>query len=282
MGVHMKNIVSQQWLINNLLNEDLIILDVRWDLNNPSKGFSEYEKNHIKGAHFVSLEEIMTGELGAHGGRHPLPSMDKFIEDMKSLGITDDSKVVIYDDGDLAMAGRLWWLLKYIGKNDVCVLEGGMKHWIDNNLEVTNKAVGPKPSNSLSLNINNSMEVHMDYVKSVVNSNNIAIIDSRAIERYSGQIEPLDKIPGHIPNSLNYPWTNLVTDGKIMSIEDLRDYFEPLKKFEEIIVHCGSGVTGTVNILFMEEIGLNPKLYVGGYSDWVSYADNVVINNSNN
>jgi len=279
MGVNMKNIVSQQWLINNFSNEGLIILDVRGDLNEPDLGFREYKKNHIKGAQFVSLEDIMTGESSIHGGRHPLPNMEKFIEDMKELGINDDSIVTIYDNGDLAIAGRLWWLLKYIGKSDVFVLDGGMKHWIQNNLEVNNEVVKPKVSNSLSLNINHSMKVDIDYVKSVINSSNVAIVDSRAAERYSGEIEPIDRIAGHIPNALNFPWTNLVTDGQIMAMEDLRNYFEPLKKFEEVIVHCGSGITGTVNILFMEEVGLNPKLYVGGYSDWVSYADSIVINN---
>jgi len=279
MGVNMKNIVSQQWLINNFSHEGLIILDVRGDLNEPDLGFREYKKNHIKGAQFVSLEDIMTGKSSIHGGRHPLPNMEKFIEDMKALGINDDSIVAIYDNGDLAIAGRLWWLLKYIGKSDVFVLDGGIKHWLNNNLEVNNEVVKPKISSSLSLNINHSMKVDIDYVKSIVNSKNIAIVDSRAAERYSGEIEPIDRIAGHIPNALNYPWTNLVTDGQIMAMEDLKHYFEPLKKFEEVIVHCGSGITGTVNILFMEEVGLNPKLYVGGYSDWVSYADNIVINN---
>lgn len=273
----MKNIVSQQWLIDNLSKENLIILDARGDLNEPDLGFREYKKSHIRGAQFVNLEEIMTGELGIHGGRHPLPNMEKFIKDMKMLGVNDDSIIVIYDNGDLAIAGRLWWLLKYIGKSDVFILEGGMKKWLDNNLEVTSEVVTPKPSNSLSLNINHSMQVDMEYVKAAIDSNSIAIVDSRASERYSGEIEPLDRIAGHIPNALNYPWMNLLSDGKIMAVEDLVNYFEPLEEFEEVIVHCGSGITGTVNVLFMEEVGLKPKLYVGGYSDWVSYEDNPVI-----
>ncbi|MCC5909996.1 MAG: sulfurtransferase [Clostridiaceae bacterium] len=273
----MKNIVSQGWLINNISKENIIILDARADLNNPKHGFSQYKKAHIKGAQFISLEEIMTGEIAIHGGRHPLPNMEKFIADMMELGMHNDSIVVIYDDGDLAMAGRLWWILKYIGKKDVFILEGGMKHWLLNNLEVTNQITQAPASKSLSLNINHSMEVDMHYVKAAVDSNTIAIIDSRVPERYSGEIEPLDKIAGHIPNALNYPWTNLVNNGEMMTLEDLIDYFKPLEKFDEILVHCGSGITGTVNVLFMEEVGLNPKLYVGGYSDWVSYENNIVI-----
>jgi thiosulfate/3-mercaptopyruvate sulfurtransferase len=273
----MENIVSQQWLINNMSNENLIILDVRAELDDSDYGFREYKKGHIKGAQFVSLEESMTGDFGVHGGRHPLPDMKEFIENMKKLGIHDDSTIVIYDNGDLAMAGRLWWLLKYSGKDKVYILAGGMKNWLDNNLDVTTEIPYFKESDSLSLNIDHSMEVDMNYVKSAIDSNNIAIIDSRAYERYSGEVEPIDRIAGHIPSALNFPWMNLVTDGKIMDIEDIVNYFEPLENYEEIIVHCGSGITGTVNILFMEEVGLKPRFYVGGYSDWVSYEDNIVI-----
>lgn len=278
----MKNIVSQKWLINNLSNDNLIILDARADLNDPDAGFREYQKHHIKGAQFVSLENTMTGKLEVHGGRHPLPNMETFIKDMKKLGINDNSTVIIYDDGDLATAGRLWWLLKYSGKTNVYILEGGIKEWLNNNLEVTTEVVEPKTSNSLSLNIDSSMVVNMNYVKQSIDSNNIAIVDSRAQDRYCGKIEPIDRIAGHIPSAINFPWMNLTNDGKIMTLEELKKHFSSLESYEEIVVHCGSGITGTVNIIFMEEIGLNPKLYVGGYSDWVSYEDNIVVSENDN
>lgn len=273
----MKNIVSQEWLLNNLLNEDLIILDARAGLIDQDYGYQAYKEGHIKGAQFVSMEETMAGELGPHGGRHPLPDMDVFIEDMKKLGINNNSTVVVYDDGDLAMAGRLWWLLKYSGREKVYILEGGIKYWNDNNLNLTTETLEVKRSNILDLNIDYSMVVDMDSVKAATKSDKIAIIDARAEERYLGQVEPLDRIPGHIPKALNFPWMDLVADGKIMGKEQLINHFKPLEKYEEIIVHCGSGITGTVNYIFMEEIGLKPQLYAGGYSDWVSYDDNEVV-----
>ncbi len=275
----MKNIVSQEWLITNMNREDLIIFDVRESSDKTSPDFLEYKKNHIKGAHFISLEDALADKPGVHGGRHPLPNINRFAEHMKSLGVNNDSIIVIYDDGSLAKAGRLWWMLKYIGKKDIFILEGGLNHWIQNNLELTDKIITPTPSNDLDVNIDNSIKVEMEHVKSATNSDNIAIVDSRSPERYAGEVEPLDKIAGHIPNALNYPWTNLVKDGNIMSIQKLKDYFESLNKYNEIIVHCGSGITGTVNFLFMEEIGLKPKLYVGSYSDWISYDDNIIIKN---
>lgn len=272
----MKNIVSQEWLINNLSNENLIILDARAGLTDSDYGYDGYREGHIKGAQFVSMEETMTGELGLHGGRHPLPDMEVFIKDMKDLGINDGSTIVIYDDGDLAMAGRLWWLLKYSGKDNVYILEGGIKQWINNGNDLTAEIPKVPKSDSLSLNINDLMNVNINYVKAAIDSENIAIVDARARERYSGEVEPLDRIPGHIPNALNFPWMDLVTDGNIMDKEQLIDYFKPLEDYEEIIIHCGSGITGTVNYILMEEIGLKPRLYAGGYSDWVSYPDNEV------
>lgn len=272
----MKNIVSQEWLINNLSNENLIILDARAGLTDSDYGYDGYREGHIKGAQFVSMEETMTGELSFHGGRHPLPDMEVFIKDMKDLGINDGSTIVIYDDGDLAMAGRLWWLLKYSGKDNVYILEGGIKQWINNGNDLTAEIPKVPKSDSLSLNINDLMNVNINYVKAAIDSENIAIVDARARERYSGEVEPLDRIPGHIPNALNFPWMDLVADGNIMDKEQLIDYFKPLEEYEEIIIHCGSGITGTVNYILMEEIGLKPRLYAGGYSDWVSYPDNEV------
>lgn len=272
----MKNIVSQEWLVNNMMNENLIILDARAGLTDIEYGYEGYKNGHIPGAHFVSMEDTMTGELGVHGGRHPLPSMEKFIEEMKDLGINDDSTIVIYDDGDLSMAGRLWWLLKYSGKENVYVLEGGIKDWQSNGNELTTETQEVPKSDLLSLNIKDSMIANINYVKKAIESEKICIVDARAKERYNGEVEPLDRVAGHIPNALNFQWMDLLENG-VKSKEELIEHFKPLEKYEEIIVHCGSGITGTVNYMFMEEIGLRPRLYAGGYSDWVSYEDNEVV-----
>lgn len=273
----MKNFVDYKWLKDNLDNEKLLVFDARAGLSNVLEGINAYNQGHIKNAQFVSLEEVMTGKKSTHGGRHPLPHIDKFTEDMKKNGMEDDSIVVIYDDGNLAMAGRLWWILKYFGKKDIFVLEGGIKKWIDMGESITTEIPKINRSKTLSLKKNDGIKVDMDYVKNSIFRDNTAIIDARAHERYTGKTEHLDRIAGHIPSALNYPWTELVKDGQIKSINKLKETFSDLEKYDEIIVHCGSGITATVNILLMEEIGLSPKLYPGGYSDWVSYEDNEVV-----
>lgn len=273
----MKNIVSREWILENMEIENLVILDVRYDMNDSRYGELQYELGHISGAQFVSFNDVLVGKVKIHGGRHPLPDMENFIENMKNFGVDNESIVVAYDDGNLEMAGRLWWMLRYVGKKDVYVLDGGIKAWNENNLNLTTEIEQPKVSKSLNLDIDKSMVVDMNYVKSILESEDIAIIDSRAYERFIGDVEPIDKIAGHIPNTLNYPWMNLLADEELYSVDDLSEYFKELDGYEDIIVHCGSGITGTVNIMFMEEIGLKPKLYVGGYSDWISYDDNEII-----
>lgn len=276
----MKNFKTKEWLFEYINNDNLIILDARAELNDSSAGFEQYKNGHIKGAQYVDLDEVMTGEIGEHGGRHSLPPMDEFANNMKKLGINDDSIIIVYDNGDLAMAGRLWWLLKYAGLEKVYVLEGGYDDWINSNLEITQEVTKPTKSTNLTLNINRCLIADIKDVKSVINSDNIAIVDSRTFDRYSGEVEPLDTVAGHIPTALNYPWVDLIKDNK-KDIIELKEHFEELFKFDEILVHCGSGITGTVNMLFMEEIGLKPKLYAGGYSDWISYNGNKVISKDN-
>ena len=274
----MKNLITQIELVKALSDHpDLLLIDARAELADAFSGYNSFKTSHIKNAQFVSMEDTMTGKTDTHGGRHPLPDMDTFIQAMKKIGMTDSSKVVIYDDGNLAMAGRLWWLLRYAGKNDVSVLEGGINKWVENKLEVTDRLTEPVVSDSLSLNIDYSLLADIHDVQAAVHLPDTAIVDSRAYERYSGQVEPLDARPGHIPSALNYPWTDLVHEGKIIEQKEIEQKFKGLHDYKELLVHCGSGITGTVNILFMEEIGLKPKLYLGGYSDWVSYEELAVI-----
>lgn len=265
----MKNIVNGTWLKEKMVKDNLIILDIR-------ANFDDYKSQHIKGAQHVSMKEVAASEVSEHGGRTPMPDIERFVEDMMNLGISDDSIVLIYDNGNLDRAGRVWWLLKYIGKEDIFVLEGGIDKWIDDGGETTIEIPKANRSNKLSLNINEEIKVDMEYVRDAINSDTSAIVDARAYKRYTGEVEPLDKKAGRIPSALSYPWTDLIKDGEIISKEELKENFEDLKKYDEVIVYCGSGVTATVDYLLMEEVGLEPKLYLGSFSDWISYDENEI------
>lgn len=182
----MKNFVNYKWLMENLNNEKLVILDVRQGTEE-LKGIHMYEEGHIKGAQYVSFDKVMVGELSKYGGRSPLPKLETFIENMKEFGITDDSIIVIYDDFNIEITGRLWWMLRYIGKDNVFILDEGYSKWKKNNGEITTVIPEIERPNSLSLNIKDKLYVDIEDVKRAMNSESSVIIDSRAYERYTGE-----------------------------------------------------------------------------------------------
>jgi len=271
----LKNIVHAEWLKNNINKENLIIFDVRHVLGDENYGKDEYGKGHIPNAIFVPVEELLTGEIKEHGGRHPLPDMMEFTQNMNKLGVDDDSIVIIYDD-DLSMAGRLWWMLRYIGFKESYILLGGFNAWKSNNYSVSTSFPEIQKGNKLTFDLQKDMIADINDVKKAIQNNNQAIIDSRAPERYRGESEPIDRIAGHIPCAINLPWTSLSEYNAELDDAVIKAHYKSVADYDKIIVHCGSGITGTVNILFMEEAGLTSELYVGGYSDWISYPENEI------
>lgn len=273
----MKNLVSIEWLKNNMDKENLVIFDARYVLGDESYGKTEYEKGHIPNAVFVPVEELLTGEIEEHGGRHPLPHMEEFVHNMNKLGVDSKSTVVVYDDGDLSMAGRLWWMLRYIGHEEVYVLSGGYKDWKSKDYPISTNAPEIRKADELSINLQKNMIADINDAKKAILAEDQVLVDSRTADRYRGEIEPIDKIAGHIPGAVNLPWTDLSIYDSDTDITEIKKHFKSVEDYNKIIVHCGSGITGTVNILFMEEAGLSAELYVGGYSDWISYPENEVV-----
>jgi thiosulfate/3-mercaptopyruvate sulfurtransferase len=273
----LKNIVSAEWLLENINRDDLVILDCRFSLSDPSYGEEAYKKAHIKKAVLVDLEKDLAGEKGEHGGRHPLPDMNVFAKRMEDLGVSDESTVVIYDEGDIQSASRLWWMLKYIGKDNVYVLEGGIGLWSEKGFETTNVSTVPGHKGKLTVNIKPEMRCDVNFVSEQLGSENTVIIDSRSSERYLGLLEPVDKKAGHIPGAKNYFWQEILDGYNLKDMDKLSERFKDLEKYDKIIVHCGSGITACPNILVMDELGLKPIHYAGAWSDWISYDENPVI-----
>ncbi len=258
-------------------SNDTVIVDVRFELTNPEAGRKAYEENHIPGAFYLSLDEDLSGEIQEHGGNHPLPDVEEFAKKLGNIGIDSNTTVVVYDQSNDMFAARLWWMLHYLGHDHVYVLDGGFEHWLANGNAATadiptptKKAFKPQPrSNEV---------IHIQEVKEKLKTKSAVLIDSRARERYLGQVEPLYKKAGHIPGAKNYFWKNVFDhNGRWKSKETLEKQFSSLSKDDEIIVSCGSGVSATPNILALKMAGYqNIKLYPGSFSDWISYEKNDV------
>ena len=275
---HLEFVVEKEWLMDNLENEEVIIIDCRFDLNQPELGREQYKNSHIPSAFYFDLKHQLSGPITKHGGRHPLPDIDTFRIEIEKVGIDHSKTVIAYDEGGGQYASRLWWLMKYIGHEKIYILNEGFSGWKAANFPVTTEIPEAKPTN-YKVNIQKEMLASFEEVKEIVENttDESVLIDSRASERYLGKVEPMDKIPGHIPGALNKVWDESLHEGSFKNEEEQRERFSEIDKDEPVVVYCGSGVTATPNYIALKMAGFTDvKLYAGGYSDWVSYEDNEI------
>lgn len=272
----MTYIISPERLREKMNREEIVVIDVRSNLQQPDLGEQAYTKSHIQGAYYLHLANDLSGEVTEHGGNHPLPCMKSFANTLAGFGINEHTKVVIYDEANDMYAPRAWWLLRQLGVNQSFVLDGGFAAWIRKGYEVTDKI--PTQKQTVFHAKTNAFEtVTMKEVKSRDKSRTV-LIDSRAFERYIGEIEPMYEKAGHIPGAKNYFWQDVLDEsGSWKSVPQLQDHFAHLKEADEIIVSCGSGISACPNILALKLAGFeNVKLYPGSFSDWISYPENRV------
>lgn len=252
--------------------ESTILIDVRTGPN----AKAAYESEHLKGARFVDLDSELAEipENTAFGGRHPLPSIEKFTLTLGRLGISPETHVIVYDDKFGAnAAARFWWMLKALGHENVQVINGGLQAALKNSIpsnsgNETVQLVGAYPANDWNLG-----RVSLSEVEVATHSNNHIIIDVRDADRYNGLTEPIDLVAGHIPTAINVPFTeNLDENGLFLPSEILNEKYSLLCKSvpsNHVIVHCGSGVTACHTLLAFAHAGLEiPKLYIGSWSEW--------------
>ncbi|WP_339229995.1 sulfurtransferase [Oceanobacillus sp. FSL K6-2867] len=275
----MKHLISVSRLKKRLENgqNNTVIVDVRFQLDDPDAGRKMYLKGHLPGAVYMDLDKDLSARTEKHGGNHPLPDLKMFAAKVGNIGVDNDTTVVIYDQGNEMFAARLWWLLESIGHEKVYILEGGYHRWVEEGNEVTGEIPSLKAKEFQAV-LQSENTVNMEEVKEKTETNTAVLIDSRAPERYQGKTEPLYRKAGHIPGAVNYFWKDLLADdGTWKKEEDLEQHFSDLSKDDEIIVSCGSGVSACPNILALKSAGFtNVKLYPGSFSDWISYDENEV------
>lgn len=271
-------LVTADWLNEHLEDQQVVIIDCRFDLTNPEAGWSQYQQGHIPTAIYLDLEKDLAGPVQEHGGRHPLPDIQEFVEKMGSYGVDEKKHVIVYDNQSGAMAARCWFLLTYLGHPQVSLLEGGYDHWVQQGYPISDERPIPEKTKFVP-HLQPSMVASMNDVKEAIGEGAI-LIDSRAPERYQGKEEPLDIKAGHIPGAENHFWKRNLAEGQYWkSVEQLQaDWADTLKGAEKPILYCGSGVTACVNLFALYRVGIRQaKLYPGSWSDWISYPDNPIV-----
>lgn len=256
-----------------LTDGSTVVVDCRFNLAKPEKGRADWLAGHIPGAVYAHLDADLSAPVQPHTGRHPLPETGVFAEFLASAGWSSEKLLVAYDDGANAISARLWWMMRYYGKPSA-LLDGGFRAWLEAGYPTESGLPSVSRSVPEPLQPDPRMIVSADSISENLRSGEEPVVDARAPERFSGKIEPLDARAGHIPGSLNRPFTeNLDASGRFRSPLDLKSDFQALlgKAGEEKVVHtCGSGVTACHNLFAMELAGLGgSRLYPGSWSHWI-------------
>jgi len=235
-----------------------------------------YRQSHLEGALHVHLEEELSDiqEDLRMGGRHPLPSPERFGKLLGNLGIDPATHVIVYDDQSGAnAAARFWWMLRAAGHEKVQVLDGGLQAALDAGFPESSEPRTPLSKPPYPATTWKLPAVSMEEVAGYVRDPQFVVIDVRNENRYKGIEEPIDTIAGHIPGAINMPYAyNLNPEGFFLPPEKLRRMYQPVvdhRPASNIIVHCGSGVTACHTLLAFAHAGMEiPAIYTGSWSEW--------------
>jgi thiosulfate/3-mercaptopyruvate sulfurtransferase len=261
-----------------LFDAGLVIVDARFGLGDAQAGEAAFRASRIPGARYAHLDRDLSDKSRpAAEGRHPLPTIDAFRHRLGAWGIDPDTQVVAYDAGDGAMAAaRLWWLLRLVGHRHVAVLDGGFAAWagagapIETDAPASTQDVGEYPVRAFdATQIATTEEIATRLAQSPG-----WLLDARSGERFRGEVEPIDRVAGHVPGARNRPFGDNLHDGRFRPAAELREQFLELTEHRdprEVVLACGSGVTACHNLLAMEAAGLaGARIYAPSWSGWIS------------
>lgn len=272
-----QTLITVPELAVGLADPDWRVLDCRFDLFDPAAGRRAWQRGHLPGALYADLERDLSAPATGPGGRHPLPAPASLVAQLGRWGIEAGTQVVAYDDCGGLIAGRAWWLLRWLGHERVAVLDGGLAAWQAAGLPLSTAQTEPpavryrpRAPQGGAMPVLDAEELARRLAE-----DRLLLVDVRSPERYQGREEPIDPRAGHVPGALNLPLAgNLDGDGRFLPAATLRERYAPLlarASGRALAVMCGSGVSACQALIAMELAGLPaPMLYAGSWSDWIS------------
>lgn len=252
---------------DNLNRQNARLIDTRFNLQDQEWGQLAFQEERIVGAIYWHLERDLS-DMSKSEGRHPMPSKEQLQNLFEKSGLKLEDTIYIYDQGGAPFAARAWWMLKYANFPNVYIVNGGFEALKENGFEVTNEEA-TYPRTELTIQWNEDIYANRQDVKNIVDGKEKAtLLDARANIRYRGEQELLDKKAGHIPTAKNFDWEQLKQGSTLHENEQL---LQKVRKDEEIVVYCGSGVTASPLYAILADAGYeNLRLYVGSFSDWIT------------
>lgn len=265
-------LVTPQWLAAHANDANIVILDARVSPPGvvPKRNIqAEFEQGHIPGAVYFDIDAIADHSTGLP---HMLPSPQLFSEMAGQLGITEQHTVVIYDEGNLFSAPRVWWTFRTFGAKNVRILASGLSGWQQAGYKLESGPAHPTPQ-TFNVTFNAAAVSSVDEVLAVLGNNEVQILDARPSARYRAQEpEPRPGLRlGRIPGSINIPWGTMVENGHLKSPQALAEIFaaQGVDLTKPIITSCGSGVTAAVVVLGLAAVNARSvSLYDGSWAEW--------------
>ncbi|HSN17491.1 MAG TPA: sulfurtransferase [Gammaproteobacteria bacterium] len=252
-----------------------VVFDCRSVLTDLEAGPRMYMAGHIPGARYLHLERDLSGPVTPQTGRHPLPDPAALAAKLGEAGVGRGTQVAVYDDAGGAIAARLWWLLRWLGHRQVAVLNGGWQQWLKEARPISKDLPHPLARDFHYHGVGQSDYLTTGEVMEMVRGHRKGLlVDARAAHRYRGEGETIDPVAGHVPGTINLPFSgNLGEDGRFHSPAVLRQRFESALGDavpDRTVFMCGSGVTACHDLLAMELAGMKgARLYAGSWSEWI-------------
>lgn len=267
-------LVSSATLADHLKDPAWRVFDCRHQLADPEAGGRAYGNGHLPGAGFLHLDRDLSGAMNGSNGRHPLPDPQLLAVRLGAAGVSRATQVVAYDDSGGMIAGRLWWLLRWLGHDRVAVLDGGIERWLAEGRPLSTELPGTSAKVVFEASPDDRVASTRELLADV-GERQLCLIDARSPDRFRGENETIDPVGGHIPGARNrFFRDNLDADGCFRPAAELRREFLALlagTDAKQVVMSCGSGVTACHNLLAMEVAGLlGARLYAGSWSEWCS------------
>ena len=252
--------------------DPVTILDVRWRLDEPD-GHPAYLQGHIPGAVYVSLEDELSDHTISGRGRHPLPSGRNVEASARRWGVRQGVPTVVYDDWNRAGSARAWWVLTAAGLADVRILDGGLSAWRSAGGSKATGPVAPPPGNATALHDDLYAGALPTLTAQQVGDADVTLLDARSPERFRGDVEPVDRVAGHIPGAKNLPSGDVLAgDGTFLAEGALAQLLSEhgIEHDGRLGAYCGSGVTASITLAALATMGYQAALFPGSWSEWSS------------
>lgn len=277
-------LVNVKWLKAHLQDTDIVILDATVVVEMDDKGgfslksgLQQYQGGHIPNTIFADL----LGELSANEETDfIMPTAEQFVQTMEKLGVGDNSRVVLYSADNPVWSARLWWMLRWVGFDNIAVLDGGLNAWKTAGNSLSTKIKVPS-QNSLTLKLRPQLIANRDEVFAGIENNQVDLFDAMSAQHYSGVFSMYSR-PGHILSAMNVPTTELLDEsGAYKSLDDL-DLLIDGTKTNRAISYCGGGVAASAVAFTLYRLGYRDvAVYMGSLNEWAENPKNPMTVNDN-